>query len=73
MLEKKPKDMSQLEMISIEEFVPKDHMLRKINKAVTAEEVKMNIAYRWFCSYLFNGQTPHFSTLGRKYIFFDKY
>ena len=30
----------------------------------TAEEVKMNIAYRWFCSYLFNGQTPHFSTLG---------
>ena len=34
MLEKKPKDMSQLEMISIEEFVPQDHLLRKIDKAV---------------------------------------
>ena len=31
MLEKKAKDMRQLELISIEEFVPKDHLLRKIN------------------------------------------
>ncbi|MCC3352083.1 transposase [Ruminococcus albus 8] len=23
----------------------------------------MNIAYRWFCGYLLNEQTPHFSTL----------
>ena len=111
MLEKKAKDMRQLELISIEEFVPKDHLLRKINKAVdfdkiydfveelycldngrpgvdpvvlfkmvliqhlygipslrkTAEEVKMNIAYRWFCGYLFNEQTPHFSTLSRNF------
>ncbi len=111
MLEKKTKDMSQLEMISIEEFVPKDHLLRKISKAAdfdkiydfvedlycldngrpgvdpvvlfkmvliqhlygipslrkTAEEVKMNIAYRWFCGYLLNEQTPHFSTLSRNF------
>lgn len=39
MLEKKPKDMSQLEMISIEEFVPKDHLLRKINKAVDFDKI----------------------------------
>ena len=39
MLEKKPKDMSQLEMISIEEFVPKDHMLRKINKAEDFDKI----------------------------------
>lgn len=103
--------MNQMEMISIEELVPKDHLLRKISKAVdfdkiydfvedlycldngrpgvdpvvlfkmvliqhlygipslrkTAEEVKMNIAYRWFCGYLLNEQTPHFSTLSRNF------
>ena len=111
MLEKKTKDMSQLEMISIEEFVPKDHLLRKISKAVdfdkiydfvedlycldngrpgvdpvvlfkmvliqhlygipslrkTAEEVHANIYYRWFCGYLLNERTPHFSTLSRNF------
>ena len=111
MLKKIPKDMNQMEMISIEELVPKDHLLRKISKAVdfdkiydfvedlycldngrpgvdpvvlfkmvliqhlygipslrkTAEEVKMNIAYRWFCGYLLNEQTPHFSTLSRNF------
>jgi transposase len=111
MLEKKPKDMSQLEMISIEEFVPQDHLLRKINAAVdydkiydfvenlycldngrpgvdpvvlfkmvliqhlygipslrkTAEEVRANIYYRWFCGYLLNEHTPHFSTLSRNF------
>lgn len=107
MLEKKAKDLNQLEIISIEGMVPKDHLLRKIEAAVdftriydfveelycnnngrpsvdpvilfkmvliqhlygipslrkTAEEVNMNIAYRWFCGYLLNEQTPHFSTL----------
>lgn len=29
----------------------------------TAEEVKMNVAYRWFLGYLMNEQTPHFSTI----------
>ena len=105
------KNMSQLEMISIEEFVPKDHLLRKISKAVdfdriydfvgdlycldngrpgvdpvvlfkmvliqhlygipslrkSAEEVRANIYYRWFCGYLLNEQIPHFSTLSRNF------
>lgn len=29
----------------------------------TAEEIKVNIAYRWFLGYLLNEQTPHFSTI----------
>lgn len=29
----------------------------------TAEEVQMNIAYKWFMGYLLNEPTPHFSTL----------
>ena len=39
MLEKKTKDMSQLEMVSIEEFVPKDHLLRKISNAVDFDKI----------------------------------
>ncbi len=97
----------QLEMFSIEEFVPADHLLRKINSAVdfihiydlvedlyckdngrpsvdpvvifkmvliqhiygipslrrTVEEIKMNVAYRWFLGYLMNEPIPHFSTI----------
>ena len=37
----------------------------------TAEEVKYNIAYRWFLGYLLNEQTPHFSTLS--YNFTHRY
>lgn len=29
----------------------------------TAEEVQMNIAYKWFLGYLLNEPTPHFSTI----------
>jgi len=29
----------------------------------TAEEVQMNIAYKWFLGYLINEPTPHFSTI----------
>ena len=29
----------------------------------TADEVSMNIAYRWFLGYLMNEPTPHFSTI----------
>ena len=29
----------------------------------TADEVKVNVAYRWFLGYLLNEQTPHFSTI----------
>lgn len=107
MLEKKTKDLNQMEIVSIEEFVSQDHLLRKIESAVdferiydfveelychnngrpstdpvilfkmvliqhlygipslgkTAEEIRMNITYRWLCGYLLNEQTPHFSTI----------
>ena len=111
MLEKNKKDLSQMELVSVEDFVPKDHLLRKINAAVdfdkiyefvedlychnngrpsidpvilfkmvliqhlygipslrkTAEEIKMNIAYRWFCGYYLNESTPHFSTISHNF------
>ena len=97
----------QLEVFSIEEFVPSEHLLRKIDSAVdfshiyeivedlycadngrlsidpvvifkmvliqhlyglpslrrTVEEIKMNVAYRWFLGYFMNEQIPHFSTV----------
>ena len=37
----------------------------------TAEEVRLNVAYRWFLGYLLNEQTPHFSTLS--YNFRNRY
>lgn len=96
-----------MEMICMDDLVPEDHLLRKIDSAVdftkiyefvedlycpdngrpsidpvvlfkmvliqhlfgipslrkTAEEVRMNVAYRWFLGYLMNEQTPHFSTI----------
>ncbi len=33
----------------------------------TAEEVRLNVAYRWFLGYLLNEQTPHFSTLSHNF------
>lgn len=107
MLKTKKKERCQYEMICIEELVPKEHILRKIDAAIdfthiyeivgdmycpnngrpsidpvvlfkmiliqhlfgipslrkTAEEVKLNVAYRWFLGYLLKEQTPHFSTL----------
>lgn len=107
MLRREKENRVQVEIFSIEEFVPKDHLLRKIDSAVdftkiyelvedlycqdngrpsidpvvlfkmvliqhlygitslrkTAEEVGMNVAFRWFLGYLMNEQTPHFSTL----------
>ncbi len=107
MLKKDKKEREQVEFICLEEFVPENHLLRKIDKAVdfskiyefvedlychnngrnsvdpvvlfkmvliqhlygitslrkTAEEVKMNLAYRWFVGYLINEETPHFSTI----------
>ena len=107
----------QLEIFSIEGFVPADHLLRKIDSAVdfnhiydivedlycadngrpsidpvvifkmvliqhlyglpslrrTVEEIKMNVAYRWFLGYLMNEQIPHFSTVSynRRNILLD--
>ena len=107
MLQKNKKERDQLEFVSIEELVPQDHLLRKIDSAIdfthiydlvgdlycpdngrpsidpvvlfkmvliqhifgipslrrTAEEVRMNVGYRWFLGYLLNEETPHFSTL----------
>ena len=107
MLKRDKEERYQVEIFSIEEFVPQDHLLRKIDSAVdftqiydfvsdlycpdngrpsvdpvvlvkmvliqhlygisslrkTAEEVSMNVAYRWFLGYLMNEQTPHFSTI----------
>ncbi len=107
MLQKDKKERNQLEFVSIETLMPKDHILRKIDSAIdftriydfveelycadngrpsidpvvlfkmvliqhlfgipslrkTADEVSMNIAYRWFLGYLMNETTPHFSTI----------
>ena len=115
MLATKAEERGQYEMICIEELVPKDHILRKIDRAIdfghiydlvgdlycpdngrpsidpvvlfkmiliqhlfgipslrkTAEEVRLNVAYRWFLGYLLNEQTPHFSTLS--YNFRNRY
>ena len=101
------KNRSQIEFFSIEDFVPQDHLLRKIDSAIdfshiydivedlycpdngrpsidpvvifkmvliqhlygiaslrrTVEEIKMNVAYRWFLGYLMNEPIPHFSTI----------
>ena len=107
MIVKGRENRDQIEVFSIEEFVPTDHLLRKIDSAVdfshiydivedlycadngrpsidpvvifkmvliqhlyglpslrrTVEEIKMNVAYRWFLGYLMNEQIPHFSTV----------
>ena len=107
MLRKEKEERMQMEMICMDDIVPEDHLLRKIDSAVdftkiydfvedlycadngrpsidpvvlfkmvliqhlfgipslrrTAEEVRLNVAYRWFLGYLMNKQTPHFSTI----------
>lgn len=107
MLTVRAEERGQYEMICLEDMIPKDHILRKIDEAIdfthiydivkekycpdngrpsidpvvlfkivmiqhlfgipslrkTAEEIKVNIAYRWFLGYLLNEQTPHFSTI----------
>lgn len=104
---KERQNRNQVEMFSTEEFVPRDHLLRKIDSEVdfthiydivedlycadngrpsidpvvifkmvliqhlyglpslrrTVEEIKMNVAYRWFLRYLMNEPIPHFSTI----------
>lgn len=107
MIVKQREKREQVEIFSIEEFVPSDHLLRKIDSAIdftyiyeivedlycpdngrpsidpvvifkmvliqhlyglpslrrTVEEIKMNVAYRWFLGYLMNEPIPHFSTI----------
>ena len=101
---------NQVEIICIEDLVPQDHLLCKIERAVdfkkiydfvedlycedngrpsidpailfkmvliqhlygirslrrVADEVSLNVAYRWFLGYSINENTPHFSTLSYK-------
>ena len=96
-----------VEILSMEDLVPKDHLLRQIDGAVdfihiydfveelyckdngrpsvdpvvlfkivmiqhlfgiaslrrTMEEIKVNVAYRWFLGYGLTDETPHFSTI----------
>ncbi len=111
MLSENREERNQMEMFCIDSFVPKDHLLRKIEDAVdfskiyeiandlychtngrpsvdpvvlfkivfiqhlygipslrrTSEEIKMNVAYRWFLGYLMNEQLPHFSTVSQNF------
>ena len=97
----------QIAMVSIEDLVPQEHLLRQIADTVdfskiyefveelycddngrpsidpvvlfkmvliqhlyglsslrrTADEVSLNIAYRWFLGYGLTDETPHFSTI----------
>ena len=112
MLEREKKNRETLELINTDMYVPQEHLLRKIDRAVdftriydivegmyckdngrpsidpvvlfkmvlvqhlygipslrrTAEEVKMNIAYKWFLGYLINEETPHFSTISYNFL-----
>ncbi len=107
MIEKAKEERYQVELICLDELVPKDHLLRKIDNAVdfskiyefvedlychdngrpsvdpvvlfkmvmiqhlfgipslrkTAEEVRLNVAYRWFLGYSISESTPHFATV----------
>ena len=100
-------DRNVIEMVEIDQLVPAEHLLRKIDKGVdfnhlyemveplysedngrpsidpvvlfkmvliqhlygllslrrTAEEVNLNVAYRWFLGYTIQQETPHFSTV----------
>ena len=115
MLKTSKKERAQYELICIDDLVPKDHILRKIDAATdfthiydlvgelyspnngrpsidpvvifkmtmiqhifgipslrkTAEEVKLNVGYRWFLGYSLSEQTPHFSILS--YNFRNRY
>lgn len=105
MLEKAKEERYQVEMVCMDELVPDNHLLRKIDNAVdfskiyefvedlychdngrpsidpvvlfkmvmiqhlfgipslrkTAEEVCLNVAYRWFLGYSISESTPHFA------------
>lgn len=107
MIEKAKEERYQVEMVCMDELVPSNHLLRKIDNAIdfnkiyefvenlysndngrpsidpvvlfkmvmiqhlfgipslrkTAEEVCLNIAYKWFLGYSISEQTPHFSTV----------
>src|SRR5690606_37808076 len=105
-----PIQRDQIEMIALDELVPANHLVRKIEAAIdfsfiydlvkdmysevgrpsidpvilikltfiqytfgirsmrqTIEELKTNMAYRWFLGYGFHDKVPHFSTFGKNY------
>ena len=106
MLKQEQENRSQMEFFCVDEFVPQDHLLRKIEKLVdfshiyglveelycpdngrpscdsvvlfkmviiqhlygipslrrTVEEIKMNVAYRWFLGYTMADKMPFGST-----------
>ncbi|QOK27693.1 IS1182 family transposase [Cytobacillus oceanisediminis] len=105
-----PIQQDQIEMVALDELVPADHLVRKIEAAInfsfiydlvkdkysekgrpsidpvilikltfiqytfgirsmrqTIEELKTNMAYRWFLGYGFHDKVPHFSTFGKNY------
>ncbi|MGM8216845.1 IS1182 family transposase [Bacillaceae bacterium W0354] len=101
----------QIEFISLEDLVPRDHLVRKVEEAIdfdfiyelvedkyssnngrpsvdpvvlfkmvfiqylfgirsmrqTIEEIKTNVAYRWFIGYPLSKDIPHFSTFSKNY------
>lgn len=111
MLTKSNENRVQSEIVCIEDLVPKDHLLRKIDAAVnftkiyeivedlycknngrpstdpvvlfkiaiiqhlygisslrrTADEISLNVAYRWFLGYSLSERTPHFTTLSNNF------
>lgn len=106
MLKRGKMNRDMVEFVVIDQLVPKEHLLRKVDAAVdfthlyemveplycedngrpsidpvvlfkmvliqhlyglpslrrTAEEVRLNVAYRWFWGYTLQEETPHFST-----------
>lgn len=118
MLTKSNENRGQSEIVYIEDLVPKDYLLRKIDAAVdftkiyeivkdlyckdngrpntdpvvlfkiaiiqylygilslrrTAEEISLNVAYRWFSGYSLSERTLHFTTLSNNFChrFTDK-
>lgn len=111
MLAKRDENRIQSEIVCIEDLVPKNHLLRKIDAAVdfakiyeivedlyckdngrpstdpvvlfktaiiqhlygisslrkTADEINLNVAYRWFLGYSLTERTPHFTTLSNNF------
>lgn len=103
--------VKNIEFACVEQLVPRDHILRDIDKAIdfsfvydlvkdlyseengrpsidpvvlikmeliqylfgipsmrrTAEEIKVNLAYRWFLGYGLTEETPHFSVVSKNY------
>lgn len=111
MLAKRDENRIQSEIVCIEDLVPRNHLLRKIDAAVdfakiyeivgdlyckdngrpstdpvvlfktaiiqhlygisslrkTADEINLNVAYRWFLGYSLMERTPHFTTLSNNF------